>query len=625
MSLLTPFALLLGLLAVPIILMYMLRLRRQEMLVSSTLLWQQLLRDREANAPWQKLRRNWLLMLQLLILAALVLALTRPFLPVPSLVSGNVVVLLDASASMQATDVAPNRFEAAKAEVHQLINNLRGSDQMTLIKVGQTASVLAAASSDRSQLRQALDAAQPGPTAADWPAAFALAAGAAQGYEDAQILILSDGNLPEDLPPLPVTAVYQPIGISGENLAISALATRDTPAGPQLFASVYNAGQTEQSVLLNIRLDGTLFDSRRLTIVGGETAVSTWDLPAETAVIQANLSDNDNDHLPLDNTAWAVHDGSGSNRVLLITEGNLFLEQVYSVLPGLEPFKVAPNHPSLTDPDTEPFDLYVFDGAPLPTPLPDGNLFIINPQPGSDLYRSDGPFTNTTTIRLADSPLLQFVDWRTINIRQAQAVTAAWGQTLVQAEGGPLLLTGERDGRRLALLTFDVRDSDLPLQIAFPVLMANITDWLNPGRAFDTAASRQPGEPVTILPGAGTTAVIITKPDGNQWRSDVGETAVLFNETNLPGIYQVTLSENGSNRSGGQFAVNLFNRAEANITPAPALQLGQTSLTAASEGNIGQREFWPWLLGLALLILVIEWWVHHRPTLPWRRGQQTIN
>jgi Ca-activated chloride channel homolog len=620
MSLLTPLALLLGLLAVPVILMYMLRLRRQKVLVSSTLLWQKLLRDREANAPWQRLRRNWLLILQLLILAALVLALARPFLPVPSLVSGNVVVLLDASASMQATDVEPTRFEAAKIEVHQLINNLSGNDQMTLIKVGQTATVLAAATNDRSQLRQVLDAAQPEAAVADWPAAFALAAGAAQGYQDAQILILSDGNLPDDLPPLPVTAVYQPIGVSGENLAISALATRDTADGPQLFASVYNAGQIERQVLLSIRLDGSLFDSRRLTIAGGETAVATWDLPAGTAVIQANLSDNENDHLPLDDVAWAVHEGSAANRVLLVTEGNLFLEQVFSVLPGLNAFKAAPDSPALTDPtDEEQYDLYVFDGVALPNPLPDNNLFIINPQPGTDLYSSSGPFTNTVAIRITDSPLLQFVEWRSINIRQAQAISAPWSQTIIQAEGGPLLLIGEQDGRRLAILTFDVRHSDLPLQIAFPILMANITDWLNPGRAFDAAAIRQPGDPVTILPGAGTTAVLVTKPDGSQWRSEVGQTAaVLFNETDQPGIYQVTLLEGNGSRPAGQFAINLFNTAESTIAPAATLQLGQTRLEAAGE-NIGQREFWPWLVGLALLFLIAEWWVHHRPSLNFSR------
>ena len=94
MSFLTPLSLLFGLLAIPIILLYMLRLRRREMRVSSTLLWQKLVRDREANAPWQRLRKNWLLILQLLILAALVLALARPFLPTNSIINGNVVVLL---------------------------------------------------------------------------------------------------------------------------------------------------------------------------------------------------------------------------------------------------------------------------------------------------------------------------------------------------------------------------------------------------------------------------------------------------------------------------------------------------------------------------------------------------
>ncbi len=224
--------------------------------MSSTLLWQKLLRDREANAPWQKLRRNLLLILQLLILAALVLALARPFLPVPSVVSGSVVVLLDGSASMQATDVEPTRFDAAKAEVARLINDLGGSSQMTIIKVGQTPSVLAAATGDKTLLREAMNSAAPDPATADWAAAFALAAGAAQGYRDAQIVVVSDGGLPTDLPPLPAAPIYLPIGSSGENLAISALATRDTETAVQLFASVANMGVIDREALLSITVDG---------------------------------------------------------------------------------------------------------------------------------------------------------------------------------------------------------------------------------------------------------------------------------------------------------------------------------------------------------------------------------
>src|SRR5512138_3300708 len=114
MSLLAPGLLLLGLLAGPVLLLYMLKLRRRDTQVSSNLLWEQVLRDREANAPWQRLKRNLLLFLQLLILAAMVLALARPWVPSPTVAQGNVVVLLDASASMAATDVSPSRFAAAQ-------------------------------------------------------------------------------------------------------------------------------------------------------------------------------------------------------------------------------------------------------------------------------------------------------------------------------------------------------------------------------------------------------------------------------------------------------------------------------------------------------------------------------
>src|SRR5512133_3653723 len=98
MSLVTPLALLFALLAIPIVLLYLLRLQRREQPVSSTLLWRQVTLDREANTLWQKLRRNLLMVLQLLTLAFLVFALVRPFLFVPSTLSGRLVVLLDASA-----------------------------------------------------------------------------------------------------------------------------------------------------------------------------------------------------------------------------------------------------------------------------------------------------------------------------------------------------------------------------------------------------------------------------------------------------------------------------------------------------------------------------------------------
>jgi hypothetical protein len=95
-----------------IIIMYLLKRRRQDRPVSSILLWEQVLRDAAANVPWQRLRRNLLLLMQLLIAIALVIALMRPYVA-GALTGGDVFLIIDTSASMQATDVAPNRMAAA--------------------------------------------------------------------------------------------------------------------------------------------------------------------------------------------------------------------------------------------------------------------------------------------------------------------------------------------------------------------------------------------------------------------------------------------------------------------------------------------------------------------------------
>jgi hypothetical protein len=622
-------ALLLGLLAAPIILLYMLRLRRMETPVSSTLLWQKLLRDREANAPWQRLRRNLLLILQLLILAALALALARPFLPVPSVVSGSVVVLLDGSASMLATDVQPSRFDAARAEVQGWIDDLGGDDAMTLILVGRTPTVLSPAGNDPQALHRALAEARAQPVSADWAAALALASGAAQGYEDARIVIVSDGGLPGDpsaqLPALPGEVVYVPIGEGSANLALSALATRGGVDGVQLLAAVSNYGAAAQEALVSIFVNDALFDARRVSVpASGEPHSLTWQLPDDAVTVRAELSEQAEDHLALDDHAWAVNASGAGTRALLATPGNVFLEQVLGLLPDVTTVRAAPDA-ALTDGDGASggadYDLYVYDGVALPDPPPAGDLLLIDPPNGGELFSVGAVFSDTNVVRLADSPLLQFVEWRGVNVRAAHAVSAPWAQPVVEAAGGPLLLAGETGGRRVAILTFDLHDSDLPLRVAFPVLMANIVTWLSPGQALDFSGSLQPGQPAALSPGAGASAVLVQKPDGEQRVLTVEEAqTLLFEETDQPGIYTVLVRESAgqeADRLAGRFAVNLFAPEESDIAPAPALQLGQRTVDAPQAGDVGRREFWPWLAALALIILIVEWWVHFQgPRLP---------
>jgi hypothetical protein len=629
MSLLAPAALALGLLAVPIVLLYMLRLRRREQTVSSTWLWRELVRDRAANTPWQRLRRNLLLLLQLLILAALVLALARPALPLPGLGGGNVIVLLDASASMQAADgAAGTRFDDARAAADRLIGGLGGNDRLTLIRVGRTPQVLAAASSDRPALRRALAAAAPENAAADWAAAFALAAGSAQGLADPHIAIVSDGGLPDGLPPLPGEVTFVPVGRAGDNLAISAQAARPSGGGADLLVVVDNPDARPRSALLSLSLDGVLYDSRRIELVAGGQSAQTWSLPYAAGVVEARLAARDElpDYLSLDDRAWTLLEASAERRVLLISEGNLFLERFFAVLPGAELFRTTPAEagPLLAEADA-PFDIIVYDGAPLPAgPLP-GNALVFNPQnppaaaeaAGAPLLTVTGVMTATTAVRVADDPLLANVDWRALSVAEAQQVEAPTLETVVEAEGGPLLLAGEVDGRRVAVFTFDLRASDLPLQIAFPVIMANITAWLSPGRVIAADDNLQPGATVSLLPDARAASVTVTLPDGSVWQQDVDRAApVLFDQTQQTGVYRVAFRDAaGATQPGGAFAVNFFDAAESRIQPATAVQVGPAEVAGNAAGIEGLRELWPWLLAGGLAVLLVEWWITYRRAL----------
>src|SRR5919108_782587 len=137
MSFLAPLALISALVIGPIIVaMYLLKLRREERTVSSTFLWRRMVRDVEANAPWQKLRRNLLLLLQLLLLLLLALALARPFFRTTGIAGRNLIVIVDRSASMQAVDSAPDRLKAAKQQAINLIDQLPDGGRATVIAPG---------------------------------------------------------------------------------------------------------------------------------------------------------------------------------------------------------------------------------------------------------------------------------------------------------------------------------------------------------------------------------------------------------------------------------------------------------------------------------------------------------
>ena len=116
-----------------VIVFYLLKRKRVVKLVSSTMLWQKFLAETQANAPFQRLRHNWLLLFQLLLLLIAVLALARPYCSGTSKGGRILVAILDGSASMQSTDETPTRFEKARKQALQLVETLHPNDRMVVL------------------------------------------------------------------------------------------------------------------------------------------------------------------------------------------------------------------------------------------------------------------------------------------------------------------------------------------------------------------------------------------------------------------------------------------------------------------------------------------------------------
>lgn len=636
MAFLAPLAFLGLSIAIPILLLYMLRLRRREVVVSSTYLWQQIVQDNEANTPWQRLRRNLLLILQLIILALMVLALARPFITVQSVSSGQTALLLDASASMRAIDIsdgAATRFSEAQRQALDVVNSMSAGQVMTVIRVGAAPEVLAPYTADRDQLRAAITAAQPGSGAADWLGALTLAAAGGAGADDFTLLIISDGGIDPLLDfsslTLPGEVRFIQVGERSDNVALTALATRALPGQPpQLFGQITNYGDAEAEVILNLRVDGAavpVASSRYVVPPRSDLPiVSTSALSMDFRTLQADLTVSVNsqgrDYLDLDNTAWAVARGSSERRVLLLTEGNLFLEQGLRSMPGVELIRGQIDRPL----PTQPFDLYVFDGV-LPAALPAGDILVLNPPRSTPLFTVGGLTEATANLRAAsDDPLLTFVDFRNVNVLNFRQVVAVggWARTLIEADGGPLLLAGDVQGRQVAVLTFDIRNSDLPLNIAWPVLLANLLEWFTPGQVLVNTGSLNVGDTVIARPPLEADRVRLVRPDGETRDQEVIRDTLIFTDTDAPGLYTLEVYQDETLIRSQVFAVNLFNAVESDIAPR-ALTLGGVELSGEMADEPGQFEFWPLVALLALAMLLVEWYAYHQrsriPTLLRRR------
>jgi Ca-activated chloride channel homolog len=612
---------LIGLLALPVIVaFYMLRLRRRDVPVGSTFLWQQLVRDLEANAPWQRLRFSWLLLLQLLIALVVVVAAARPYSDLESRLSGNVVLIVDTSASMSAVDDGEPRIDAARQAALRVIDQLPVGGRVTVVAVDDTARVLVAETDDRAAARSALDGLAATELPGDLTDAFALASALAVRADDSTVVLVTDAT-DDRLPPVGIGApiVVERVGSSDANQAIAALSLVRRSGGAQLdlFVAVTNPSTSDVTRRVEIYADGELVDAREMRLPAGERSEAlVTTVPPGAATVEARLAGED--ALAVDDRAFALVPQEESARALLVSEGNSYLENALALLPRLELYAVGPEgYPDAVADAQEagtPYRFFVYDRF-VPPAEPDAPaLYVAPPEDGAFGALGqviDGPALGRTD---PGEPVLRFVDLAALHVARAREVSLADGmrEVLATPDGDPLIAVGRVAGEPVALISFALGESDLPLQVAFPLLTSNLVDFLLPPGGGVLPPSAGLGEPISLAVDPSLEEAVVADATGEQSIALTGGRGTLPPATRV-GIRELRTADGGVL---GRTAANLFDAAESDVTPGDPRRIEEMGRPAPTgRGPTTSRSEWWWPLALAALVLLVgEWLLFHRPT-----------
>ncbi len=593
-----------------VVVFYLLKRKRVVKLVPSTLLWQKFLAETQASAPFQRLRHNWLLILQLLMLLLVVFALARPYFASTTRGGRLRVVILDASASMQSTDETPSRFAKARAEALKWVDTLHDNDQMVVLLAGANTEVKQSATSDKTALRRALQNSRVTDSPTRLNEAFKLAQTLIRDKTGAEIHLFSDGAVGglDEFENQNLPIVYHQIGTSGKNagiVSIDARANPDDPSQRAVFVGVANLSTNEVQTEVQILLDQELVTARVLKLAPRETAPQVFLVPqAQDGVFTARLKTQDD--LAVDNQASIVSLLPRPAKVVLVTRGNRFLEKALRAAPNVQ-LTVAsqlPEHP-------ESFDFAVLDDL-IPAVWPSMNLLAIHTI-NTNWFEGSWEVKNPPIVDWKTShPLLRSVSFDTVRIMESLGVKAPdWGVSLVESPQTPLVVAGERERHRIIWLAFDPLQSTWPLRVTFPIFMANAVEWLNPANSRNLQLTIRGGSPFHYALETPVSEVKVTRPDGETETipMEANRTEIVYGGTTEQGVYHV---EAGTNQV--DFAVNLTDSAESDIAPRKELPIGAHASVAATTIKRASLELWRWIALGGLAVLLFEWWYYHRRT-----------
>jgi Ca-activated chloride channel homolog len=644
---------------------YILKMRRRRFEVPFSTLWHRVLREKEATSLWKHLRRLLSLLLQLAILALLIFAVLDPQLGSVGEDARNVVIIVDASASMKAVDEGDEgtetRMDVARKQAHELLRAMGGGDAAMIMRMDGQTTPLSRFDSDLPMLHRVIDGIHASDTPADLRRALGAAADALRERKNPLIVIIGDGAYPQDvldsvvweapgqgaqdaaetaetaaidLAAIDLSGIdvrYIPVGQKGENVGIVAFNARrylTDKTNYSVFIEVQNFGEEPAGRKLIVYSGDSPVDVKTITLKPGERLRQIYPnlsggedsrLRAELQPLDATAAGNA-DIFPLDDTAFALLPARKKQHVLLVTRDNLYLEGAMLVYDNIQVDKLTPDEydAAMVNGTLGEYSAVVFDDhTPEALPPPATHLMYFHPSGAHSPFaiRRTVEFPRVTDVN--DShPVMRWVILSDVNFDRSAVfvVNRQQGEIPLASYVRDAVIAARRDGpRKIVAFGFPLDGTDLILRVAFPLLLVNALDWFA-GDDADLITTYQTGQRFRVpMDGThGIAEVEVKTPAGRLTRAPVVDGQATF-YGNWIGVHQLVARDGDHVIAEIELAANLANPSESNVAPGRELSMGGKVLTRPQGFTItARRSLWMYLALLVALLICIEWITYNR-------------
>ena len=613
-----PLSFLLLLAVVPwIIFLHSLRPKGLKVRTTALFLWERVMKERPVGKRLGRLlKKNLLLILQILIALILIAVLADPSLLHTGASVSDTVIVMDLSASMKAKGRSGSRFDSARKEFLSLIDAMSSNQKMMVIGAAPIPRVLSPFTSDKRRLKDLGRSLQPTDAPGQVKEAILFAYSFLRRESRDRVVVISDGAF-DGAEGLPWNSSHlRLVEVEGgsDNVGIMGFEFRRIPSHPAKYEIMiriknFTPRPVRAPLILSVGEKKLAQENIEIEASGSRVLIYPYQGPlAGRATAQLAIEDD----FATDNRAFLVLSESPPVHVLYAGKGNPFLEVLFRSLPNVQVTHVDRLDADLISSKLHLYDLVIVDGIPAP-PMTQGNFLLINTIGEGIPLSVTGKILRPRLLpAVVRHPLVEGLRLDDLHIKEAlRLVPTGEGINLAGSKEGPLIFALERGRLKALIFGFDLLASDLPFRVAFPVLLANALDWFQPQRAEFPTTQVQAGSPYLFSLQGTDDRIEVKNPSGKREILRVRSNPFPYAETFAAGFYTFK-----TKTREGQFAVNLFSESESQISSR--VSVSAPELTGADGGEKSEAGFplWPFLLLAVLILLALEWFFAFRAGRP---------